>query len=802
MSSRPFYAGLFTLALATLVLEVVDTRVLSVLTWYHLAFLAISFAMLGLTAGGLYTYLSPARFATGRVGGELARFALLFAWAIPFSHLSLIVIRIPTQLGGDPMQVWTLVAAVGVAALPFFFAGVVVALGLTRVALPLGRIYAADLAGASLGCAAAILLLDGIDPTSGVFLLGGLAALASAAFARAAGAGMARRALWSALLLAACGLANAALYPRLLSIDYMKDQPVPRPLLVDRWNSHSRVTGRPPVSGPASLWGAGSRAVAPIVRQVPLRIDGGAFTVATAFDGRRQSLAWLAGDLTSLAYEIRGTGDAAVIGVGGGRDLLTGIAFGSRRIVGIELNAIFLDLLRGELAELTGLADRPEVTLVHAEGRSYLARDPASYDLIQMALVDTWASTAAGAMTLSENGLYTVEAWRTVLSRLRPGGVFSVARWYAAGRPGETARLLSLGVSTLLAEGCAQPRDHLVLAAAGNLSNLLVGRDPFTADDLARLHATAERQGFDFLALPGAPAGEPTLDRILAARSPAELAAATAHADFDLTPPTDERPFFFNMLRPAAWLRGGAATGEAGGVIAGNLRATQTLVAILAAMILLTLATIVGPLVARGRGHGLGAGPFAAAAVYFSLLGLGFMLIEIALIQRFSVLLGHPIYSMVVTLLSLILSTGAGSFLSDAVPLSRRRLASIPLVIAAIGLATAWGLPPLLARSFGLRLPLRALLVVATTAPLGLVLGLCFPIGMRLLRHRSADAMPWMWGINGALSVVGSVVAVLLSMSAGITWCLATGSLCYLALLAPLAVLARSGAAAGDRMRP
>jgi hypothetical protein len=794
--NRPsaFYGGLFLTALATLVLEVVDTRILSVLTWYHLAFLAISLALLGMTAGALYVYLRPERFAAApgdeaAVARTAGRFAAWFAASIPASHLALLALRLPTQITANAMDLWTLTFACALLACPFFLSGVTIALALTRVPLPVGRLYAADLLGAGTGCLAAILLLETCDPSTGLFLLGALTALAAAVFAIAGGgrksAGVA---LAAALLL--LGVLNGHLYPRLAWIATMKGDPVPEPLLFDLWNSHSRITARPAMHGLPTFWG---RARAPRIRveQIPLRIDGGAFTVCTRFGADADDLRWIGYDLTSLGFHLRGSGEVAVVGVGGGRDLLAAIAFGSRRVTGIEVNDLFLRLLTRDLRDFAGLAGRPDVRLVHAEGRSHLAATGETYDLIQMALVDTWASTSAGAMTLTENGLYTVEAWDLFLSRLRPGGLFAVSRWYSPEDPGETARLLSLATATLIARGVADPPRHLALATAGHLSAILVARDPLSAEDIARLHAVAERCGFDFLVLPDTRPTHPLLARIAAARSPEELAAATQHDLLALSPPTDDEPFFFNMLRPAAWWRGFSRSG-AGGVIDGNLRATDSLLAILIAVALLVVATLVVPLLLRGRSHGLGARDFAAAAAFFSLIGMGFMLVEIGLMQRFSVLLGHPVYSLVVTLMTLIVSTGLGSLASDALAArSRAVLAALPfalaLTLAALPFAIAASVPRVAAAG----LPAKVLLIAGLTVPVGLLLGLCFPFGMRLLRSHSPAAMSWMWGLNGAFGVLGSALAVLVSMSFGISRCFFMAALCYLALAVPLAVLRR-----------
>src|SRR6202035_5864035 len=269
---RAFYCGLFATALATLVLEVVDTRLLSVITWYHLAFLAISLAMLGMTAGAVFAYLRPERFTEAAALAQVSRFATFFALSMPLSHLAVLAIRVPTQLTTQPMDLWTLAFASGLLAAPFCFAGVVVAVSLTRVPLPIGRVYAADLLGAGLGCAAAILLLESADPTPVTFLLAALAGLGAAAYRLAAGRGrvIASLALAAALLFVA--FANRSLYPRLFWIGIMKGNPVPAPVLYDRWNSHSRVTARAAARGTPALWGAGSATPPAQVEQIPLRI--------------------------------------------------------------------------------------------------------------------------------------------------------------------------------------------------------------------------------------------------------------------------------------------------------------------------------------------------------------------------------------------------------------------------------------------------------------------------------------------------------------------------------------------------
>ena len=294
------------------------------------------------------------------------------------------------------------------------------------------------------------------------------------------------------------------------------------------------------------------------------------------------------------------------------------------------------------------------------EARAHLARTSQQFDIIQMSLIDTWAATGAGAFTLSENGLYTREGWRILLNRLTPRGVFSVSRWFSASRSSETSRLVSLAVAALLDRHVAAPAQHLVLAASGNVATLLVSPSPFDQRDRDAIERTVDAFGFRLLLAPWHPGDDVLLRAIacefLASRAGRRLLRTDR---YDYSAPTDERPFFFNMLRPASLLDLDAV--PQGGVAGGNLRATVTLLVLLALTTLLVAAIVVWPLVRTGRPPGLSQTDFGLALVYFGLIGAGFMLVQIPFLQRFSVYLGHPTWTLAVILFGMILCTGIGS---------------------------------------------------------------------------------------------------------------------------------------------
>jgi len=265
------------------------------------------------------------------------------------------------------------------------------------------------------------------------------------------------------------------------------------------------------------------------------------------FDGDLDKVSYLKFDVTNVAYNIRSDGRAAVIGVGGGRDILSAWVYGFRDITGVELNPIFIDLLtwRPPFVEFAGLSQLPGIHFHVDEARSWFARTQERFDLVQMSLIDTFAATGAGAFSLSENGLYTLDGWRHFVGALTPAGVFTVSRWYAPGAIDETGRMVSLATGVLLDYGVSNPASHLFLIANRNLATLIIARQPLAAADLAKLHRVAHEMKFGVILAPDAPPASPLLGAIANARNATELADRTSGLVFDLTPPTDDRPFFF-----------------------------------------------------------------------------------------------------------------------------------------------------------------------------------------------------------------------------------------------------------------
>lgn len=780
------YLGLFLVTLATLQLEILLTRIFSATLWYHFAFMALSIAMFGMTAGAMVVYLRPDWFPADKLDRRLGTCSLLFA----FSTVAALLIHLWLPFEGITFQLLTFLAVT----IPFTWSGICVSLILTRFPGHVGKLYAADLIGAALGCIAVILTLELVDGISAVFVVATLAAAGALGF----WSGTGRRRLITAALCALGFAAIAVLNPRLgegpspwLHIRWTKGDFEGR-LLDERWNSFSRVTVHRDAPTKPVGWGL-SPTFKPRgeLEQLWLRMDSHAGTLLTRFEGDFSTVEHLRYDITNLAHYLRSPASVLVIGAGGGRDVLAALAFGQKEIVAVELNGDTLDLVNGKYGEFTGHLDRyPQVSFVLDEARSYIARQDRRFDIIQASWIDTWAATAAGAFVLSENSLYTIDAWKNFLEHLEPGGMLSFTRFYSERSPWEAARLMALGRAALVAVGAEDPQEHLAMIVTvdggsqapviGN-ATLLVSRDPLRPEDVETLRATSERLAFKIAYLPG-DEPLPLFSALATGRSPA---ATETSSRFRLDAPTDNNPFFFNMMHLRTLLDGEVWQRYRGNP---NLRALSNLLLLLAIVTVLTVVCFLPPLLVGRHRHRLGRRdiPFL---LFFTAIGLGFMLVEVAQMQRLIIFLGHPTYSLSVVLFSLLLAGGLGSWLSEKLGrenLRRDGMLALGAIVVAVGFAGL--LTPWLAQAFAdAGTPVRITVAAVSIAAIGVLMGMAFPLGLRAAARQSPGLTPWLWGLNGAASVCASVLAVALSLEAGIAVSNGTGTVCY--LLAFLAFL-------------
>jgi hypothetical protein len=413
VSQSKFYIGLFLITACTLMLQMIQTRILSVVAWYHLAFFAISMAMFGLTVGAVWVYLRRDRFTEKTLSYDLSYFSAAFALS---TLLCLIVQMSLTPVVTRSMTSILTWAELAIClSIPFFFSGIVVSLALTRSPFPVGRVYGADLLGAAAGCLGVLVLLNNTDAPSAVLWVGAIAAAGALLFARSAIGGtpsmkppldsFLRHRVAILLLLAACavlnGLSDYGLQPLIAKGGFEAGDTY----LYREWNTFSRVTVSPRFVKSPQMWAASPKMPVGLeIEQHGITIDADAGTGAYRFTGDLKEVEFLKYDVTTLAYHLPNRTRAVVIGVGGGRDMLSAAVFGLQDITGVEINPILIRLLtdRRQFADFTNVRSLNGVRFVIDEGRSWMARAQQNFDIIQMSLIDTWAATGAGAFSLSE----------------------------------------------------------------------------------------------------------------------------------------------------------------------------------------------------------------------------------------------------------------------------------------------------------------------------------------------------------------------------------------------------------------
>jgi len=757
--------GVALASFSALLLELALTRLFSVVLFYHFAFLAISIALLGMGSGGVFAYLGRtwlARFET-----RILLASLCAANAIIIPVVLEIVLHVTVSLNLTRANFLHLTAVYLASAMPFYLTGLEFSIVFARESEHIPRLYGSDLVGGALACLGVVPLLNFLGGPNTVLFAAVMAALAGALWAAEA----IFRNLAGLLVVLLLSLIAANYSGRRIDVIYAKGKLRDRSWVeFARWNAISRVE--------VDRQGAAKTVV----------IDADASTYIMNADLSRWHDSEWEDDLMSappaLANVLRPKGDYAIIGPGGGVDVLRAVANGSPNVTGIEINPIIADtIMRGRYADYSyHLYERPEVHIYVTDGRSFVRNAERSFDVVQMTLVDTWASTAAGAFALSENSLYTVDAFREYFEHLKPDGIIAITRWEFR-QPREALRVVSVAIEALHGLGVANPARNFMVASQGALNEdgipvvVLAKKSAFTpAEEAAVQRHLKKYSGLAALYLPSSPAANP-FSALITGNDPY---AFTRQYPYNVAPVHDDAPFFFftlklgQVLHHKEWPQGIDWKVNLG---------VAVLLMVFLISLLAVLAFLVVPLAfSGGRNQG------ASRLLYFVAVGLGYILVEIAFIQRFVLFLGHPTYALTVVVFLLLLSSGAGSLVSRRW-LARIQRTWIPLttIVAALA-AHVFVLPRLLNTLVGLPFPAKLMVSAGLLVPLGFAMGMPFPTGLRALVNAPALATPqplgnvveWAWAVNAGSSVLGSVLGMVIAIQFGLNATLACGGLAYL----------------------
>ncbi len=786
--------GVSLVSAAGLAFEITLTRLFAIAQGYHFGFLAVSLALLGFGASGTALALRP-QLARGELVPRLARLALLFSASLVASYLVINYLPFDAyRVAWEPVQLLYLVLYYLALVAPFFLGGLVVGVPLAAREPPSANVYAANLVGSGVGCLAALGALAGVGGTGAVILAALLAALGALAFS--AGARASQRLLSFALVLVLGAL--VILRPSFLELQISPYKSLSQTLRFpdariawNAWNAFSQVEvveSSAVRSAPGlSLTYGGS---IPPQRALFVDAEGRAPWTDSAPPALLDALP------VTLAYRLRPNARVLMLPPGGGLEMLAALRGGAREVVAVEENPLVAAAAHQFAPSVFG---NPRVRLITASARGHIARSRERYDVVHLALGDSFRPVTAGAYSLGENYVYTEEAFRSYLEHLNDDGILVASRWLQLP-PSEEVRLGALAVAAL--DGA--PGEHMLALRSFSTLLLLAKRTPFTARELEIADTFAAERQFDWVARPGLSPDQTNRFNILKEdeyySSFRQLFDRERRAQFlagypyDVTPPTDDRPFIFNYWKweqtPQVIQLLGKLWQPFGG--SGYL----ILLALLVLSIVASAGLILLPLVKLRRQawsrekNGVGieresaTGRDASGAranrrmlgelVYFSSLGIGFLFVEIPLIQRFILVLDHPVYAFATVLFALLMASGVGSALSPRLP-QRTALALLVVAILSYPLVLPLVLPLFLGEPFALRVLVSLLLL----APMGLLMGMPFPQGLARLSRSMPGLIPLAWGINGCASVISSILATIGAMAWGFSAVMLAGAGAY-----------------------
>jgi len=759
--------------LATLLLELSLTRIFSVVFYYHLAFLAISIALFGLGIGGVFSYIVAEWKAPLYV--RLGRLSVANTFCV---LLALFVILIQ----GNNLTGLNLGLIYFTTALPFFVSGTIVSLAISETIERVNRVYFFDLMGAAAGCLVLLPLLEWLGGPATVVSSGIFFAVAAAIWFSMAGSVKGRVGSVVVALTLVAFLTYNFRHP-VIEPTHAKNQTLANEFFI-KWNSFSRIAV---VHNPSD-------------NRNNIVIDADAATSIFDFDldhltdDQRKQVA-LAGE--SLPYTLRPGAKTLIIGPGGGWDVARALASGSHDVTAVEINNIIArTVMQERFPKLShNLYLRPDVHVYVEDGRAFVRRSTDRFQVLQATLVDTWASTAAGAFALSENNLYTADAFRDYLSHLTDDGVVVFTRW-GFEPPRESLRLISLAIEALRQLDEPDAKSHVIVGRQGGVEGwgakdtVLISRKPLSAGDVETARALFTAAGLQPVYLPRAEIRNEFND-LLNSPDPAEY---QRNYTFDISPVTDNRPFFFYTVQPRdLWSFLKNASKESADYKIN--KAVPLLFALMLVSIAATGVILIAPPLVLGTRLPRHSG-VRGFLLYFLFIGAGYILIEVALIQKFVLFLGHPVHALWVVIFSMLVSSGIGSNFSRKILGKNEGRLMKALGCVAIGAAVlALAVSTLLGALVWLPFGLKAAMTIALIAPLGFVMGMPFPTALQRLEEWHAPSVRWAWSLNAASSVLGSVGALVCAIYLGLVQTMIVGGLFYLAALAVIA-RTRAGEAA------
>lgn len=788
------YGGIFFISLATLTYEVSLMRIFSITQGYHFAFMVISIGLLGLGASGSFLTVFPSLLKK-----KLKK--TLFITTFTFSIISLASYLLINQIPFDPMRIsWDktqllyILCYYVLLSLPFFFTGLTISLALTHLHHQANQIYFADLAGAALGCLLALFVFSlrgTIGAIGTVFLLG---LLSSFCFSL-----QYRRKIFSLfpLLLACSFLMLIRLDTTLpqINISPYKDLMVAlrypsAKLLSTKWNPFSRVDV---VKSPAARFAPGLSLnyQDPLPPQLGITVDGSNLNAITHYNGEKEKLSFLSQLPSALPYYLKELDDILILQPMGGLDVLMGLYFGAKNIDGIELNPLVVNAVKHDFKKFSGyLYEQEGVHITVGEIRSYLRKTKKHYDLLQLSISNALGASSSGVYGLVEDYIFTEEAFNQYLDHLKDGGFLAIT-CYLLPPPRQELRVLSLIMSALKKRNISDPQMRLGVIRTWGTMTIVCKQGYFDSKEIEKLKNFCHERNFDLVYYPGINPEEVNLYNQLKEPLYYQLikqliekgSREKLYRDylFDLSPVNDDRPFFYHFFK---WNKLKEVYRSVEGKWQFLIEGAYLVPVIFIQALFLSILFIFLPTsLASKRSEIIGVSRKQAVRVisYFFWVGMGFMFVEISLIQKFILFLDHPFYAISLVISALLMAAGVGSYLSKRLSIIKRAktVKALLLALCLSIIAYSFILPSLFHLLLPYSLLSRQCLTPLMLLPLGLLMGIPFPLGIRWLSSFSSPLIPWAWCVNGCSSVLSSILAVIIALGGGFTLVLYLAACCY-----------------------
>ncbi len=775
--------GVFLSGMAGITLEISFTRIFSLSLWHHFAFLSIAIALFGFGVSGVFLTVYP-NFIKGPLGKRLSLFSFFASISVILAFASLVVLKPDVRDLADVVNVVKFGVFYLFLATPFFWIGSIMAIVMEEKSEIAYRIYFYDLVGSGLGCVFFVFLISLLSGQGMVILASGLLFGASLVFAKGEDKvvnhfplkvffGRGRKIFLSGyfVFLALIFVYAHRLFPIPLPKDkalYYFTKKMGAKVIYTQWTPFSRVDGFFPV--PPRTWGLSSRFRGKIPPQIGITIDGDGFTSIVGMENRKiEDVKFPFYTLNSMVYTLCRGKDALIIGSGGGIDVLSALCFGVSPIDAVEINPAITYMVEKKFAKFSGhLFQRGDVHLYTADGRNFVKRSDKKYTLIYLPLVDSWAATYSGAYALSENFLYTVEAFRDYYDHVKEGGFISISRWEykMPHEPYQTYRICAMATDVTKLD----LRNSVAVVSHGNLVNLVWKKGNLTKDEIEKIKAFCKRGDFKILYLPG------MKNKFSLLLDPSTYMEFVNSYPLDISPVTDDKPYFYLTDRWRyfwVYLSNYIRDGHTFPVVF-TIILTIVFLSFIFSIIFMLL-----PLYIYKR-RSLRIPKSYAYVLYFSLIGLAFMFVEITLMNKFSLYLGHPAYSLSVVLFSILFFSGLGSWIGSRVKRSNMVLFWAIFSMVLIGVVYYLCMDKILLLTLKWGILKRVLVTFLLIMPLALCMGVPFPTALKTLGEKYNYFIPWAWGVNGVSSVLGSVLSLVISQTFGFWKTLLVALILYL----------------------